>query len=842
MHRRLLSLIVVLCASSFVLADENPQRPPQLYRASVKPHWLTDRPCFWYRNDLPHGGREFVFVDASRATRQPALDHQRLADIFTQELGQEVSATHLPIDALEYDDHDSMQLHGAKGVWRLKLSDYTLSRIEEQSDQTSSLPFDRKVRPSRSTGPETEIRFENRLSHPVEILWIDPSGQQHSYAILTPGDTHTQHTYTGHVWLIKSDERDVIAVFEARRETSLAIIDTREPDRVAPRQERRRRRGSDHDARSPDEQWRAFARDNNLWLRKLDDDSEKQLTEDGSAERTWRKDVGRARGIRMRYKLPDPPASAVEVYWSGDSQYFVAIRTRTATEPRVHLIETAPSDVTQPRLHSYPYFKPGDQIPVQELGLFEAHNGRRVEIDHAQFSNPFAISDIRWSPDSSEFTFVYNQRGHQVLRLIGVDAENGDVRTIVDEQSESFVDYAGKNFAHHVDDTNELIWMSERDGWNHLYLVDMTSGDVKAQITKGEWVVRGVQRLDEAERQIWFRAGGLYPEQDPYHVHFARVNFDGSGLCVLTEGDGTHEIEFSPDGDYFIDKWSRVDLPPVHELRRTGDGSLVCQLEEADASEVKRRLPTRFVAKGRDGKTDIYGIVHWPLGFDSTRIYPIIENIYAGPHSAHVPKSFRTRYGHQQQIADRGFVVVQIDGMGTSQRSKAFHDVCWKNLGDAGLPDRVLWIKALAAKHQGLDATRVGIYGGSAGGQNALSALLNHGDFYDAAVADCGCHDNRMDKIWWNELWMGWPVGPHYDEQSNVTNAHRLQGKLLLIVGELDRNVDPASTMQVVSALVKADKDFDLLVVPGAGHGSAESPYGKRRRADFFVKHLLDSP
>jgi dipeptidyl aminopeptidase/acylaminoacyl peptidase len=180
--------------------------------------------------------------------------------------------------------------------------------------------------------------------------------------------------------------------------------------------------------------------------------------------------------------------------------------------------------------------------------------------------------------------------------------------------------------------------------------------------------------------------------------------------------------------------------------------------------------------------------------------------------------------------------------MGTSHRSKAFHDVCWKNLGDAGLPDRVRWIKALGEKYDSLDATRVGVYGGSAGGQNALAALLSHGDFYAVAVADCGCHDNRMDKIWWNELWMGWPVGPHYDEQSNVTNAHRLTGKLLLIVGELDRNVDPASTMQVVSALVKADKDFDLLVVPGSGHGSAESPYGRRRRADFFAKHLLSSP
>ena len=190
-------------------------------------------------------------------------------------------------------------------------------------------------------------------------------------------------------------------------------------------------------------------------------------------------------------------------------------------------------------------------------------------------------------------------------------------------------------------------------------------------------------------------------------------------------------------------------------------------------------------------------------------------------------------------MAELGFIVVQIDGMGTSNRSKAFHDVCWKNLGDAGLPDRIAWIKAAAAQYPYLDLSRVGIYGGSAGGQSAVGALLAHGDFYKVGVADCGCHDNRMDKIWWNELWMGWPVGPHYAEQSNVTNAHKLSGKLLLIVGELDHNVDPASTMQVVNALIKADKDFDLLVVPGGGHGIAESPYGTRRRSDFFVRHLL---
>ncbi len=244
------------------------------------------------------------------------------------------------------------------------------------------------------------------------------------------------------------------------------------------------------------------------------------------------------------------------------------------------------------------------------------------------------------------------------------------------------------------------------------------------------------------------------------------------------------------------------------------------------------------MAKGRDGQTDIYGVIYRPTNFDPRRRYPVIEKIYAGPHGSFVPKRFAPFHG-AQATAELGFIVVQIDGMGTSNRSKAFHDVCWKNLGDSGFPDRILWMRAAAKRYPYFDLTRVGIFGGSAGGQSSTRAMLAHGDFYEVAVSDCGCHDNRMDKIWWNELWMGWPVGPHYAEQSNVTNAHKLRGKLLLVVGELDRNVDPASTMQVVDALVKADRDFDLLVIPGAGHGSAESPYGKRRRRDYFVRHLL---
>jgi dipeptidyl aminopeptidase/acylaminoacyl peptidase len=325
--------------------------------------------------------------------------------------------------------------------------------------------------------------------------------------------------------------------------------------------------------------------------------------------------------------------------------------------------------------------------------------------------------------------------------------------------------------------------------------------------------------------------------QDPYFLHYYRINFDGTGLVAFTEGNGTHSISWSPDRRYYVDTYSRVDMPPVVELRRASDRRILA-LEKGDMSAALAtgwRPPEVFVSKGRDGATDIWGIIVRPYTFDSSRKYPVIEQIYAGPQGSFVPKGWGGGQG-LISTAELGFVLVQIDGMGTSNRSKAFHEVAWKNLGDAGFPDRILWHKAAAAEYPWYDATRVGIYGGSAGGQNALGALLFHGDFYDAAFSSSGCHDNRMDKIWWNELWMG-EVGPHYDASSNVVHADKLTGHLFLAVGEHDTNVDPSSTMQVVNKLVVAGKDFDLLVVPNGGHG-ATGTNGTRKRNDFFVRWL----
>ncbi|MEY2979822.1 MAG: Dipeptidyl aminopeptidase 4 [Planctomycetota bacterium] len=571
-------------------------------------------------------------------------------------------------------------------------------------------------------------------------------------------------------------------------------------------------------ARSPDGKLEAFVRDHDVWVRDPAG-GEQRLSTDGTADDAYDDDF----------------------HWSPLSNRLVVFRTRKGETRTIHMVESTPRDQLQPKLQDLVYAKPGDVLPERRPRLFDPVGGREIPVEETLFSNPWSTSDLRWDEDGSRFTFVYNQRGHEVFRIVAVDAETGAARALIDEQPQTFFDYNHKAFFWWLDEAPQLLWMSERSGFNHIHLHDAATGAEIRDLTPGEVVVRAVEHIDEEGGFLIARVMGHDPDQDPYHQHFARVPFDGSGIQLLTDGDGTHTVAWSPDRTHFVDTWSRVDHPPVVELRRTADGARIDILERADATALEAagwQRPERFVAKGRDGVTDIWGVIWKPTDFDATRRYPVIESIYAGPHDHHVPKSFQTFRG-EMAMAELGFVLVKIDGMGTNWRSKAFHDVAWKNLGDAGFPDRIAWMRAAALERPWMDLDRVGIYGGSAGGQNALRAVLAHGDFYDAAAADCGCHDNRMDKVWWNELWMGWPIGPHYEEQSNVTQAHRLTGDLLLTVGELDQNVDPASTMQVVDALIRADKDFELIVFPGGGHGAGGSAYGQRRRRDFFVRSLL---
>jgi dipeptidyl aminopeptidase/acylaminoacyl peptidase/GNAT superfamily N-acetyltransferase len=807
-----LPCVLLLCASLVASLQAKETVPLELrvrntvLNGRVHAHWLEGRPQFWYKREAATNRTAFVRVDAAAATTRPAFDHARLAAAWQRVLGKPVDPYRLPIDALRFSDNDNiLSFDGAGGSWSCALDTYAVSQCKQL--QTTTL--ERTPRPSRNSSEATRFQIRNSTGGEIEIWWIDTAGKRHSYGRIAVNGERSQHTFQGHVWQATRPDGTNLGVVEASASASLAVFDGTLPPEPPPPPDPNR---------SPDSRWLAVIRDHNLWLQPTAGGTPVALSADGTRDDS--------------YALP--------VVWSPDSTRMLALKTRDGDHRKVTLVESSPSDQLQPKTRTIDYPKPGDRLRQPRPRLFDVPSLRMIPVAEDLFANPWSVADHRWNSDLGAFTLTYNQRGHQLLRVVAV-SRDGAVRAIIEERSPTFFDYAGKHFCHFRKGHGEIIWMSERDGWNHLYLYDEATGRVKNPITKGPWVVREVERVDDVSGRIWFTLGGIRPGEDPYLVHHARVNCDGTGLTVLTSGNGTHDVAWSPDRRFFIDTWSRVNAPPVSVLRDGETGREVLALERADAGALLAtgwKQPEPFTAKGRDGKTEICGVIWRPSAFSPTARYPVIENIYAGPHSSFVPKAFAPFYG-QQRLAELGFVVVMIDGMGTSHRSKAFHDVCWKNLGDAGFPDRIAWLRAAAATRPWMDLTRVGIYGGSAGGQNALRGLLLYPDFYKAGVADCGCHDNRMDKIWWNELWMGWPVGPHYAEQSNVTQAHRLQGKLMLIVGELDDNVDPSSTMQVAHALVKADKDFDLVLIPGTGHGAAETPYGSRRRADFFVRHLL---
>jgi dipeptidyl aminopeptidase/acylaminoacyl peptidase len=735
--------------------------------------WIEKTSRFWYRKSVK-GGNEFVLVEAETLAKRPAFDHERLAASLSQAAGEKYTAVELPFSSLTFvDDERAIEFLTGGSIWKCNLSDYNCTKLRPGPDNQFGQRGQRGQR-GRAPADDYPEEFGNDVFDGMVNLSPQQGQRQGRPGLQLPAGQ--------------------VALQELKA--------------------------------SPDGKWEARIRNHNVFIRAKGKTDEAPLSFDGSEGNYY---------------------TLASLAWSPDSRRLAAYRVRPGFRRQVHYIESSPADQIQPRHSTRDYAKPGDTLDVAQPVLFEVESKRQVVVDNNLFPNPFSLSNPVWWKDGRAFTFEYNQRGHQVYRLIEVDAATGKARAIVSEEPQTFFSYrqlsgnlreSGSKYRYDVEDGREMIWMSERDGWRHLYLYDGLTGRVKNRITKGDWVVRAVERIDEAKRQIWFQASGMYPGKDPYFAHYYRINFDGSGLTAFTEADGYHTVSFSSDMKYYVDTWSRVDTPPVSELRRTEDRKLLLELERGEISALLAagwRAPEAFAAKGRDGKTDIWGVIHRPTNFDPSRKYAVIEAIYAGPQGSFVPKTFSAT---AHSMAELGFIVVQIDGMGTNNRSKAFHDVCWKNLGDAGFPDRILWHKAVAAKYPYYDISRVGIYGGSAGGQNSTGALLFHPDFYQAAFSSVGCHDNRMDKVWWNEQWMGWPVGPHYSASSNVDNAGRLKGRLLLVVGELDTNVDPSSTMQVVNALIKGNKTFDLLVIPGAGHG-AGGEYGERKRNDFFVHHLL---
>lgn len=569
--------------------------------------------------------------------------------------------------------------------------------------------------------------------------------------------------------------------------------------------------------RSPDGNWECLVRDNNIWVRNIESGELTQLSFDGNEQDGYS-----------------------QYFWSPDSRYISALRKQEHKERQILLRDSRPDDQVQPKYRWLDYDKPGDPLPQAVPALFDVTALKQIPIDATPWQNQYELSLGRWSPDSRFFTFEYNRRGHQLYQLVAINTD-GTSRILAEEKSETFI-YYNDLYRHWMDDGRHILWISERDDWRHLYMIDAADGSIR-QLTKGSWNVREIQRIDEEQGYILFYANGYRASagEDPYNKHLLRLEIKSGKITDLTPDDGNHQVHPNRDWTAFVDNWSRPDKPFESVVRSAKNGIVLLRLQQQDITgmlDAGYILPEVFHAKGRDGKTDIWGNIYRPMNLDPSKKYPVVEYIYSGPHDSFVAKDFST-YERFSHLVEMGFIVVTIDGMGTDNRTKSFQDVAYRNLKDAGFPDRILWIKAAQQKYPYMDTSNMGIYGYSAGGQNALSALLFYNDFYKVSVALCGCHDNRMDKIWWNEQWMGWPIGPWYSENSNVDNAWRMEGKLFLINGEMDDNVDPASTLQVVSELVKHNKDFEQLYLPGHTHDLG-SEYLKKRTFRFFYRNCMN--
>lgn len=600
---------------------------------------------------------------------------------------------------------------------------------------------------------------------------------------------------------------------------------------------------------SPDGKWAVYIKDYNLWGKDLTSNQEVQLTSDGI------KDFGYATN-NAGWVHSDRPV----VTWSADSRQIATFQHDGRGVRDMHLVAT---NVGPPRIETWKYPMPGDSVifRISRVIISQAADGRprlvRLQMPPDQHRSTVSdhvacgggICDVQWYPDGSHLAFISSSRDHKSAWFRVADAQSGEVRTLFEEKMATQVGDASltENLWRVLPASNELIWWSQRDNWLHLYLYDLTSGQLKNRITSGEGNVDDIIHVDEKGRTIYFLGAGKEAGRDPYFQHLYKIGFDGRGQTLLTPENANHVVTMSPDGKYFVDSYSTPDTPPITVLR-DANGKLIQTLERADISRLLAtgwKPPTPVRMKARDGKTDIYGLMYTPSKLDSTKKYPIVNQIYPGPQSGSVgPRSWSPARGDTQALAELGFVVVQIDGMGTPGRSKDFMDYYYGRMNDNTIPDQVAGMKELAQRYPFIDIEKVGIWGHSGGGFATAAAMFRAPDFFDVGIAESGNHDNRNYEDDWGERYQGLLVrtGPsdNYAAEANQTHAANLKGKLLLAHGGMDDNVPPYNTNLVVDALIKAGKDFDLINFPNARHGyGPDSFYMMRRRWDYFVKNLL---
>lgn len=596
--------------------------------------------------------------------------------------------------------------------------------------------------------------------------------------------------------------------------------------------------------KSPDKRWEAFVHRNNLWIRRMGAKDSVQLTTDG--EEYWAYGLTAPRPADLVRPQPRRP----QLRWSPDSKKILVSRL---DERGVAMMPYYSSTVPRPKLYQQPYALPGDSIvpqPGAHLVDVTTKENRPLVLPSraAQLFLTGSQVDSSWSPASDRVDVAWLARASKQVFLGEADVASGQVRIVAGDSARTWVEFNPRDGAswYVTSDGKEAIWWSERDGWGHLYLYG-TDGRLRHQITSGAWMVGAVVSVDEKARQIYFTARGREAGRLPYYAHVYRVGFDGAGLTLITPEDANHDVEFSPSGRFFTDSWSRIDAPPRTVLRAAPDGRVVRELEAADVTRLREIgwKPARVITvKARDGMTDLYGVLYLPPGLDTTKSYPIISHIYPGPQVGSVGAWSFKGGSEPYALAELGFVVMQLDHLGTPLRSKAFHDAYYGNFIDNGIEDHVAAIKQLASRYRWIDLDRVGIFGHSGGGFASTDAILRFPDFFKVAVSGAGNHDNRSYNINWAEKYQGLLVRDtarktdNFANSANATYAKNLKGKLLLMHGDMDDNVHPAMTIQMVDALIKANRSFDLIIAPNRAH-SLNEPYFIRRRWDYFVEHLL---
>jgi dipeptidyl-peptidase 4 len=638
-----------------------------------------------------------------------------------------------------------------------------------------------------------------------------------------------------------TDSGNVYVVIDPAKRVRVPYVPTAE-DTTAPARPRGRRGPASGGALSPDGKREAFIRDWNLWARDVATKQEKQLTTDGV------KDFG--------YATDNAGWTSSEraiLLWSPDSKKIATQQQDERNVGEMYLVETKAG---HPKLHAWKYPLPGDSIVAMIHHVIIEVDGPRTvrlqmppDVHRGMLNDDISMNDLKWSPDGSQLALVSTSRDHKQEVVRVADASTGAVRTVFEETVPT--QYESTSGWDVLWGSNEVIWYSQRDNYGQLYLYDLTTGKLKNQITSGPGMVSQIVKADEKARTLYFGAYGREKGRDPYFMHFYRIGLNGKNLVLLTPEDAHHSIQLSPSGSYLVDTYSKPDVPPVVNVRDR-DGKLVMPIEKADISKLLAmgwKPPIPITMKGRDGKTDIYGLMFRPTNFDSTKKYPIINHAYPGPQGASTgSRAFTAARGDHQALAELGFIVVTIDGMGNPDRSKSFHDTWYGAMGrDNTLPDQVAGMKQLAERYSWIDLDRAGMYGHSGGGFITADAMFRYPDFFKVGIAESGNHDQRIYEDDWGERYQGLlvrdPDGKdNYDAEANQTVAKNLKGHLLLAHGLMDNNVPPYNTLLVVEALIRANKDFDLLLLPGQTHGyGSQSNYMMRRRWDYFVKWLLNA-